>query len=275
MDNIEAQRRAEYLLKIKEVEQTTRDMEEESGASYEVMLLPSTDYSTPIGNKGDGWKPETQTSSLSSARSGSNANNINRKKDISYLPNPSYSEYAKYIPPTSLFQSTGKIHLPKSRESDGLIITGYAQRNIMDNRIYQVPDLGKYDIHKWESTFPRFTGEGRLRYDFVYYLSILADKVLPKLNKKKLSLNSTFRTMDKQSTIAGWGAAPYGPHMGGTAVDIAAYGGDRYLIADAAYYMNFGGIAIGKTFVHVDIGAYKRWVYDGTPTYYSPERRKG
>jgi uncharacterized protein YcbK (DUF882 family) len=63
--------------------------------------------------------------------------------------------------------------------------------------------------------------------------------------------------------------------MGGTAVDISAHGDERYIIADAAYDMNFGGIAIASGFVHVDIGAYKRWSYDGTPIYYTPRRRSG
>jgi zinc D-Ala-D-Ala carboxypeptidase len=50
-------------------------------------------------------------------------------------------------------------------------------------------------------------------------------------------------------------------HLVGKAVDIRANKNDAVAIAALAESMGFGGVEIGKGFVHVDTGPKRDWVY--------------
>jgi hypothetical protein len=188
---------------------------------------------------------------------------------------PDLSSAAYQIPAIKKYPE--KIQLPNmTRGQYNKIITGYAQANIMNDDMFGVPDPTKFSLYYWGADGPRFKGEGRLRKDFLFYLEELHAIVTPKIGVKKLTLNSTFRTIAWQHKVDGNSKVNAGPHMGGIAADIAVHGDDRYYLADQAYYMGFGGIAIGAAYVHIDIGCRGYyWNYPPIPTYYSPDRKYG
>ena len=166
-----------------------------------------------------------------------------------------------------------RIELPKANRGDyNAMSIEYAQPNILDNDIFVTLDLKKFDCH------PPSDGRiERLRRDFMFYLEELGSLVCPKLGLTKLFISSTFRTTAQQAWLYRneTNKVPYSSHMSATAADIAAIGDSRYLIADQAFYMGFGGIAVGQDFVHVDIGPKDYWNYGSVPIYYSPDKKYG
>lgn len=118
-----------------------------------------------------------------------------------------------------------------------------------------------------------------VRKDLLYYLNILHDKVInnPAFGSTKLMITSAYRCPFYQYEIYRGKAKTnyWSAHMGGYAVDIATSSSYKKakIIADAAYRIGFGGIAIGKVrgyFVHLDLGPYGRWKYSGVPKYIEP-----
>lgn len=136
------------------------------------------------------------------------------------------------------------------------------------------PDLFTYNLR--ESNIKDYGMY--LRKDMIYYLELLHSAVAKKIGKKKLTINSAFRSVkynwDLYTRLINQGSASsrsyWSVHMSGCAVDIAAKGEDRAVIADAAYSLGFGGIAIGSSFVHIDIAGKATWKYSSAPEYKSP-----
>ena len=108
------------------------------------------------------------------------------------------------------------------------------------------------------------------RKDFIVYLRQLQRRVQDKL-PGKLTINSLYRNPQwDYDHRAQYGWAPWNGHLAGLGADISATGINRVIIADEAYKMGFGGIAIAKNFVHVDILGSARWKYDGAAKYVGP-----
>ena len=81
---------------------------------------------------------------------------------------------------------------------------------------------------------------------------------------QKIQVNSGLRT--KVDGDSKWSA-----HRCGCAVDIGCTGKDRYLVANTAWGIGLRGIAVGRTFVHVDCGPEGHWSYPGVPKYMGPK----
>lgn len=119
-------------------------------------------------------------------------------------------------------------------------------------------------VHSWQNT---------LDPKLIYYMEKLYYILAPKLGVSQIVVTSGFRPPAYQRSIGG---VANSPHCAGWAVDISASGEDRFIVADAAYSVGFGGIAIGKGFTHIDIGPYGRWDYDGEGfKYISPSQHRG
>jgi len=77
-----------------------------------------------------------------------------------------------------------------------------------------------------------------------------------------LIINSAFRCKDYNLAIGG---APASRHMTGEAVDIqCGFAGMRHHIVRLAMLLNFGGVGIANTFVHLDVRPLdegKLWLY--------------
>ena len=139
--------------------------------------------------------------------------------------------------------------------------------------ITKSPDFAKINLAKWDVRGPRFTGEGYVRKDFAYYLDVLHDQVAPKLGVKKLFIGSSFRSNSWNVNHVYAGKSPVvvnSPHCCGLAVDICVTGNDRYILADTAWNMGFGGIAVGSDFVHIDLSGRATWDYPPVPEYKGP-----
>lgn len=111
--------------------------------------------------------------------------------------------------------------------------------------------------------------DGWVRKDFAHYLEVLHSRVAKKIGVKKLYIMSGYRTPKYNSGMSGssnpgGGGAAKSPHMAGIAVDITVSGKNRYIVADEAWEMGFGGIAYGTNFVHLDIGPKGYWGYPET-----------
>ena len=109
----------------------------------------------------------------------------------------------------------------------------------------------------------------RLRKDMLYYLEMLHAKASKELGVSALQISSAYRSPAYNKSIGG---ATNSAHMTGCAVDITFGQNYRHAVAVAniAYGMGFGGIAIGKQnnyFLHLDIGPYGRWDYNKNPKY--------
>jgi len=117
-----------------------------------------------------------------------------------------------------------------------------------------------------------------LRLDMIAYLEELHRRVSSKIGVSKLQINSAYRSTrvnyDLYSNQIRNGLTSkrvyWDTHMAGMAVDISAFGMDRSIIADEAYKMGFGGIAIGNSFVHIDCNTKSYWNYSGLKTYRNP-----
>lgn len=145
--------------------------------------------------------------------------------------------------------------------------SGYAQNNMGNTDVFGVLSPSRFEV----------LALGVLRTDFIFYLEELQSLVCPKMGIEKLVITSSFRTQEQQNFEYrdNKDGVPSSAHMGGVAVDISALNDNRYIIADTAHYMNFGGIAVGERFVHLDIGPYGRWAYNGTPQYNDPSKKYG
>ena len=111
----------------------------------------------------------------------------------------------------------------------------------------------------------------RLRKDMVYYLHELHNKVSSKLGVSKITISSGYRSPSNNASVGG---AKNSMHMSAVAVDITPGSYKKAIIlADAAYAMGFGMIAIGKMnnyFVHIDLGPKRTYKYSGVGKYVSP-----
>lgn len=227
--------RKEYLAKIREVERIDK-------------LLDSSGE-IPIDNTSSG-EVDISASVHSNLSSG----------DTTYI-----------IPPIRVWPD--KIELPSgiTRQEYQKIAQAFAQKNIMNDEIFTTLDPDRFDVR-----YHGFKGDGRVRRDFAFYLAELHDLVAPKLKKDKLYIYSSFRTIERNEQIYANKnqKATYSPHTGGIAVDVAATGEERYIIADQAWYMGFGGIAIGDDFVHLDISVKGYWGYGNNPVYISPDKKR-
>lgn len=117
-------------------------------------------------------------------------------------------------------------------------------------------------------------GQNMLDPKLIYYLEVLYQNVAPKLETNQLVINSGFRSPAFERQLCG--ADSISAHCAGWAVDIGSKGDDRFVIADAAYYIGFGGIACGNAYVHIDINAYGRFTEGGAGfKYISPSQHKG
>lgn len=169
-----------------------------------------------------------------------------------------------------------KIVLPSGQRKDYNIAAGaFAQGiDITGSELFALLDSKKFDVRN-----PRFKGEGYVRKDFAFYLEELHAVFCSKVGLEKLIITSSFRSRAHNDWIykdhSPEKKVTNSPHLGGIAVDVSVSGQTRYELADTAYYMGFGGIAIGDNFVHIDIAPKSTWKYDGTPEYYSPERKYG
>jgi uncharacterized protein YcbK (DUF882 family) len=265
--------RQEYLSKIRAVEEIRKNGGVDMGGEVQRSSDATSGASEGSDSGISGTSGSTGTSSGNIKLAGWDKSKSDNAED---LPDFTLAEYKAVIPSTDQFLSTGKIQLPSlSRGDYNTYITSYAQRHIKEDTLYGVPDLDRFDINWWDNDGPRFDGEGRLRKDLLVYLNALHDKTYKQLNTKKITLNSTFRTIAWQSQIENFSQYKKGPHMGAIAVDIAASGNNRYVLADTAYNMGFGGIAVGEHFIHIDIGPYHREKYAGAPKYVSPTNKYG
>jgi hypothetical protein len=133
-------------------------------------------------------------------------------------------------------------------------------------------DFVLLDTKRFDFSTTRCHGEGYVRKEMAYYLQVLFDRVAPKLGLKKFYITSSFRTTDYNTNKVYAGKTPVlnSPHLAGIGVDISVYGNDRYVLADEAWFMGFGGIAVGKNFVHLDIAGRWTWAYPPTPEYKGP-----
>lgn len=185
---------------------------------------------------------------------------------------PSVGPTSYVIPPIQKWPD--KMELPAMTRLDyNNASIAYAQSNILNPDVFTILNSAKFD-----QAAPRCTGDGYVRKDLAFYLEELHSIVAPKLGLSKLYITSSFRTLEYHNVkVYGLSASTptSSPHLGGIAVDISANDEARYTIADAAYYMGFGGIAVGDGFVHLDISKKEYWPYDPIPTYYSPDKRYG
>lgn len=112
-----------------------------------------------------------------------------------------------------------------------------------------------YFVHPKQNTFAA---------DFANILPLLYQVIAPKIGVKKIQVNSGFRHDPVQSQ--------WSPHMCGIAIDIGSTGQERYTIADAAWSLGLRGVAIGKSFVHIDCGPdpISGWSYPGVAKYRGP-----
>ncbi|HLO11238.1 MAG TPA: D-Ala-D-Ala carboxypeptidase family metallohydrolase [Pseudoneobacillus sp.] len=119
-------------------------------------------------------------------------------------------------------------------------------------------------VNSWQNT---------LDPKLIYYMEKLYFILAPKLGVNQIIVTSGFRSPQYQRQIGG---VANSPHCAGWAIDISANEGERFIVADAAYSIGFGGIAIGNGFTHIDIGPYGRWDYGGLGfKYISPSQHKG
>lgn len=135
---------------------------------------------------------------------------------------------------------------------------------IQDCSLYTQMDSSKFDVVPNAGN----DGDGWIRKDFEYYLEQLHANVCPKLGVSKLVVTSSYRSPEHNAATPG--AATNSLHCAGLAVDFGLNGGDRYTVADEAWNLGFGGIAVGPSFVHIDIGPRASWAYDGVPIYTGP-----
>ncbi len=133
---------------------------------------------------------------------------------------------------------------------------------------------GTQGLKPLEAPHFRFSSKTMNFFDpkFIHYALILDEKLAIYLKGKTLYVTSGFRTVEynKHMVKVNPFAADISPHCCGWAMDISATGDMRKTICDAAYDINFGGIAMGPNFVHIDISAYGRWSYGSTPKYLHP-----
>lgn len=167
----------------------------------------------------------------------------------------------------SQFQKTGKIKLPAmSRKNYCLMCMEDIKKGGLNQAVYQPIDTSKFIVGGGSPN------KQWIRKDMHFYLEVLHRNVVSTLNGRptKLQINSGYRTPFYNKSVNG---AAYSMHQGCCAVDLHATNfNDRVKIADAAYYMGFGGIAVGKSFTHVDIGPEARWSYGIDFKYISPNR---
>lgn len=118
-------------------------------------------------------------------------------------------------------------------------------------------------------TFPNCEEENMFSPDFIPILTYMYQKIAPALGVDKIKLNSGTR---KKPVDVEWDA-----HMGGYAVDMGLTGDDRYTAADICWEMGLRGVAIARTFVHVDAGPdpVVGWSYSGIPAYRGPGSARG
>ena len=232
------QSRAEYLRKIRAVEQ------------IEKMTSSNNGYVIQDYNSGGGY--------------------INPPATPTTTPTAHSSVYK--IPPIKKYPE--KIILPQdiSRQEYQKLAQQYAQEHIFDDDIFTVLNPEKFDVR-----YHDFKGDGRVRKDFAFYLEELHSIVAPLIGIDKFYIFGSFRTIAHNDWIYRnkESKAIYSPHTGAIAVDIAATGNNRYTIADWSYYIGFGGIAVGEDFVHVDISVKGYWSYPPVPAYHSPEKKYG
>ncbi len=93
--------------------------------------------------------------------------------------------------------------------------------------------------------------------------------------ERKVIVSSGYRSPAHNASVGG---APNSWHTTGAGMDISAgrttrngqVVDERYEIADLAVGHGFGGVAVGRSFVHIDCGPYGRWSYNGMPLYKGP-----
>jgi uncharacterized protein YcbK (DUF882 family) len=191
---------------------------------------------------------------------------------LSATATPSIGNANYVIPPIKKWPQ--KIELPSgiSRADYDIHAMNYAQKNITNPDVFAPLNTAKFDVRP-----PKFVGEGYVRKDFEFYLEELCDIAGPKMGLQKLFICSSFRTLEHQAWLYRNKSKKVltGPHTGGLAVDIGATGKNRYILADTAFYMGFGGIFVGEDFVHIDIAPKGYYAYPPVPTYYSPDKKYG
>ena len=158
-----------------------------------------------------------------------------------------------------------------------------ACESIFGTDITRNPNFTQLNPQHWDvEIHENNPGDGYIRKELAYYLELLYNLMAGKLGVTRLTVCSSFRNQqyntalyDKLIAQDGRKRVNYSAHMAGLAVDITLTGNDRYRLADAAWNMNFGGIAIGKTFVHLDLSSRGTWTYPGVPEYKGPGRWQG
>lgn len=181
---------------------------------------------------------------------------------------------------TEYYRKYGKIPIPSgNRASYTATMVKLIEENGGHPKNSDLFDLINEDLFVVRTGYESLKVNGTwLRKDLIFYLEELHKLVAKEIGVDKLIISSAFRTVEYNYNLySGYikrGVTSkrvyWSPHMAGIAVDIAAKGRDRAIIANAAYSLGFGGIAIGRSFVHIDIGPYGRWKYSGVPKYISP-----
>ncbi len=106
--------------------------------------------------------------------------------------------------------------------------------------------MSKFKYFKIEEFDCQETGENNMQDEFIHRLDMLREQAgFP------FTITSGYRS-EKHSIEAKKAAG--GMHTKGIAADIrVSSGAQRFLLAKLAFQLDFGGIGIAKTFVHVDI----------------------
>lgn len=177
---------------------------------------------------------------------------------------------------TDSFRDTGIIARSSgSRHANAATVVKYIETVggiSKDTNMFGTIDMNKFTLDGLDYAEKKDHGNW-LRKDMLAYLDHLYNIVAPKIGVSKLQINSAYRSPRVNYDIytnQGGGRVYWDTHMAGMAVDISATGVDRVTIADEAYKMGFGGIAIGQRFVHIDCNTKATWSYSGVAEYIKP-----
>lgn len=271
--------RQRYLDKVKAVEYSTkvRDSNKEEG-KYENLYS----IETPSGHN-----MEDNISDVGGSSNGGSQISVDAGKyyPTMGLTNRIIEDYRKNYPINTLGEinySISKINNGKSisipagsRHQYSATIVRYIESIggiTKDRNMFGTIDMNRFTLSGLDDYELNDHGNW-LRKDMIYYMNRLYDIVAPKLGVKYLQINSAYRSPRvnyKVHTEQGGNIVYWDSHMAGLAIDIAAKGEARSVIADAAYNMGFRAIAIGGPFVHIDCNSKGNWKYSGVPKYYSP-----
>lgn len=133
----------------------------------------------------------------------------------------------------------------------------YYNNNFKDTILKPLP-YTKFDVEIPSLGIAKNPQFNCVRADMLYYLEQLYDMIYKKYQLSKIQITSAYRDPEYHAMT---GCVDFDSHLIGCAVDIQCIGALKNDIERYAEAIGFGGIGIGKNFIHLDLNSKCKWYY--------------